>query len=461
MNRQCENKQINFVSEYQSTPAVQRKSRKSETLAPISPILGTSGDKGKQVDKFVDIEIEDIPVYLREPVTKSTTRASNPTGINKEMVEKERQSLANFEEFENTLLILENNKTEEEFDDLLNSFSANIRNPMSQKVRQSLDNIKKRHSSMGMEKQQQDELNREKVLNSSKNGKYSEFGANEKNQLNESFNRSVMNSSISSGNGERLLRRSRLFDDAMSTFTERIVDNGTMDHSGSSIAYTDNKQANELNSTQTLNKRNLEQESTPKTDPIYNTEDTHTESKSNHRDRFKTIRIFKKPPENAIQIPDPEETYVQGIQSPIPVARTGDMFAAKNTNSPKQHEENTPATTKSSAINTMTFKRSGLARPRQLSGLVKRDLYAKSNSQEFLASDEQITQPHPVPQLKSPMGIKSKSIHNLSTAKHTSKLPGNRIEAGAFEHPSSTRNPALVSGEGSLRFIEHSILDCR
>lgn len=418
-----------------------RKSRKSELK--ISPIFS---EKHTNVDKFVDVEIED---YIREPVTKSTTRSSNPTGINKEMVEKERQSLANFEEFENTLLILENNKTEEEFDDLLNSFSANIRNPMSQKVRQSLDNIKKRHSSIGMEKQQQDELNREKAMNTSKNGKYSEFGANEKNPLNDSFSRSPMTSSIGSGNGERLLRRSRLFDDAMSTFTERIVDNGTMDHSGSSIGYTDNKQVNELNSTQTLNKKNqvhLEKNNTLKTDPIYNTEETQAESKSNNRDRFKTIRIFKKPPENAIQVPDPDETYAQEIQSPLPMARTVDVFAAKNTNSPKHRGlDEEPTTAK--AINTMTFKRSGLARPRQLSGLAKRDLYAKSNSQEFLSSNDQVGLPQskPVQQIKSPMGIKSKSIHNLSTTRHTSKLPGSRIETSEFEHPSSTRNAALVS----------------
>lgn len=439
--------------EYQSTPTAQiKKSRKSESLATISPIFSErhKNNLTQNVDKFVDIEIEDVPVYLRESVTKSTARASNPTGINKEMVEKERQSLATFEEFENTLLILENNKTEEEFDDLLNSFSANIRNPISQKVRQSLDNIKKRHSSIGMEKQQQDELNREKALNTSKNGKYSEFGANEKNQLNDSFNRSTMNSSIGSGNGERLLRRSRLFDDALSTFNDRTVDNGGIDHSSSSIGYTDNKQANELNSTQTLNKRNqlhLEKESSTKTDPIYNTDET-SEIKSNNRDRFKTIRIFKKPPENAVQIPDPEEMYTRNQQTPLPMARTVDVFAAKNTNSPKHYgfdDEQNQANAK--AINTMTFKRSGLTRPRQLSGLAKRDPYAKSNSQEFLSSNERIGLPQskPVQQIKSPMGIKSKSIHNLSTAKHTSKLPGSRFEAGDFEHPSSTRNSALVS----------------
>lgn len=439
-------------------------------MTAISPIpFSEKNNVTQNFDKFVDIEIEDVPVYLREPTPKNSSRGSNPTGINREMLEKERQSLANFEEFENTLLILENNKTEEEFDDLLNSFSANIRNPMSQKVRQSLDNIKKRHSSIGMEKQQQDELNREKALNTSKNGKYSD-GASEKNKLNDSMNRSqVISSMTSSGSGERLLRRSRLFDDVISastdklnSSTEKICENGAYDYGNTSTGYADNKQTSELNATQTLNKKNqqhLENEFHQKTDTtaIFNTEET--ESKSNNRDRFKTIRIFKKPPENAIQVPDPDETYVQEMHSPLPVARTVDAFAAKNTNSPQHkeqkghHEEQGQAAAK--AINTMTFKRSGLARPRQLSGLAKRDLYTKSSSQELLSSDEHIAHSKPVQQIKSPMGIKSKSIHNLSTAKYSSKLPGGRTDSSETEHASSTRNQSLVSL--SLNLILSSI----
>lgn len=408
----------------------------------------------QNVDKFVDIEIEDIPVLLRETAPKTMTRASNITGIDTELRERERQSLAKFEEFENTLLILENNKNEEEFDELLNCFSANIRSPMSQKVRQSLDNIKKRHSSFGMEKQQQDELNREKVMNTSKNGKYSEFGSSEKNRMNDSIGRSAMISSttsIGSGSGERLLRRSRLFDDVVVPTTDRITDNGAHEHSGTTVGYTDNKEANEHNSTQTYNRKNqshLDTDSFSKTDTtttIFNTDETAAENKANNRDRFKTIRIFKRPPENAIQIPDPDETLVQEMQSPISATRTGEMFATKNTNSPK-HQAMNEDQNSAKNFNTMTFKRSGLVRPRLLSGLAKRDLYTKSNSQEILSSDDHITnvQPKQVSQIKSPMGIKSKSIHNLSSARSISKLPTSRNEAMEYEQPSSTRNSNLV-----------------
>lgn len=485
-----------------------RKSRKSEALATISPIFPeanvgktrpTNHNLTQNVDKFVDIEIDDISVLLRESSTRNTTaRASNPSGIDLERREKERQSLAKFEEFENTLMILENNKSEAEFDDLLNSFSANIRNPMSEKVRQSLDNLKKRHSligsggngggegggngnSSGLEKQQQDELNREKSV---KNGKYSEFGgAVEKMRSNDYIGRmnigngmisSTMSSSSSSGNGERLLRRSRLFDDinVMSIASENNDDG---------IEHMDNKHTAELNSTQTLNKKNqmhLECEVNAKTDQIsnisnYNTEEIPTAAasggKSSNRDRFKTIRIFKKPPENAIQIPDPDDeqctpdSMQQIPQYPSSVRSGTDAFAMKNTNSPK-HQSNELISAgegdtnqygvKKPAINTMTYKRSGLVRPRQLSGLAKRDPYMKSSSHELLSSDHETptaattkttrqTQSKPVPQLKSPMGIKSKSIHNLSTAKITISKPS--VRSGVEQ---SQPQPQSTTGRG-------------
>lgn len=392
----------------------------------------------KNVEQFIDIEIEDFPVLMRQSPLRSTDRqTSNPTGVNHELREKQRRSLANFEEFENTLLILENNKTEEEFDDLLNSFSTKHRNPLSDKVRQSLDNIKKRHSLMGIEKQQQDELSREKTLNMSQN---------EKNRLNESFNRTAMMSSTSStgsSGGERLLRRSRLFDDMINT-SGSSTDDLHKSSSGSSIGINDNNNR-QMDTTEVLNRKNqsrIEEENTQlKTDctMIYNTNEIKNENKPNgNRDRFKTIRIFKKPPENAVQIPDADEPIAENSPSlSQPMSRTFDVFATKNTNSPKSatmnanNNEECPEqnTGSQKAINTMTFKRSILTRPRQLSGLKKRELYAKSNSHELLSSDYQAPQSSKfqstkaVSQLKSPMGVKSKSIHNLTTVKSSITAP--------------------------------------
>lgn len=390
----------------------------------------------KNVEQFIDVEIEDFPVLMRQSPLRSIDRqTSNPTGVNHELREKQRQSLANFEEFENTLLILENNKTEEEFDDLLNSFSTKHRNPLSDKVRQSLDNIKKRHSFMTIEKQQQDELNREKTMNVSQN---------EKNRINDTFNRTAMMSSSSStgsSGGERLLRRSRLFDDVINT-SGSSIDELHKSSSGSSIGVNDNRQ---MDTTEVLNRKNqsrIEDENTQlKTDRtmIYNTNEIKNENKPNSsRDRFKTIRIFKKPPENAVQISDTDEPNAESSPSlSQPLKRTVDLFATKNTNSPKLAAKNMnnndecleQYTGSQKAINTTTFKRSVLSRPRQLSGLNKRELYAKSSSHELLSSDEQASQSSKsqltkaVLQLKSPMGIKSKSIHNLTSVKSSFAAP--------------------------------------
>lgn len=394
-----------------------KKSRRSESLANISPILSddlkSNRNHMQNVDKFVDVEIDDYPVFLRNP-TKSDSRASNPLVL-MNLREEERQSLKNFEDFENTLLMLENNKNEDEFDDLLNSIGGNA--SKSQKVRQSLDIIKKRHSLINMEKQYHDELNREKNLNSTR----SEQIVSERIKLNDSFSKSAMVSSTSSSassSGERLLRRSRLYDDVISTSGNQL------NTSGSSISSNDNKQSameNDL-ATESLNRKNQsflarESEKTDHQTNQFNTEETPStnangETKANNRDRFKTIRIFKKPPENAVQVSDANAgnetvTMYSGIQSI-------DHFTQKNTNSPQSAAE-------AKAINTMTFKKSTLARPKYLGGIQKRDTYTKSSSHEILSNDSynhevneaQVSKTAP---LKSPMGVKSKSVHSLVTS---------------------------------------------
>lgn len=336
--------------------------------------------------------------------------------------EEERQSLKNFEDFENTLLMLENNKNEDEFDDLLNSIGANT--GKSQRVRQSLDIIKKRHSLINMEKQYHDELNREKSVN---------------NKMNDSLTKSTMVSSTSSsasGSGERLLRRSRLYDDVISTSGNQL------NNSNSSISSNDNRQATTTESdaaTESLNRKNQSYlaRDHEKTEQMakYNVEEApaaNGETKPNNRDRFKTIRIFKKPPENAVQVlPDAdanhqEATVCSAITSTNP-------FTSKNTNSPQ------PVTAQPKAINTMTFKKSALARPRYLGGIQKRDTYTKSSSHEILSNDDYDHEVHDAhtskaPPLKSPMGVKSKSVHSLLTS---NKMP-TRTSAVASTSASNT-----------------------
>lgn len=445
----------------QSTPArgdIFRNSRRTESLANISPILTddvkVSGNRKQpqNVDKFIDVEIDDFPVYLRSSSTKSSNRTSNPMGT-MNLRDEERQSLANFEEFENTLLMLENNKNEEEFDDLLNSFSNSVRNPTSQKLRQSLDSIKKRHSLINQEKQQQDELRKEKAFDGTFNG----------NRMIESFNRGGMVSSTSSsgsGSGERLLRRSRLYDDmnALSISSDRINgENNANDQltSGSTSAVGNDSKSSLPNDqkTELLNRKNQSylQKDSNKTDNLnqYNNKEIPatdaceaTDTKTSNRDRFKTIRIFKKPPENAVQVSDAD----QPIGSCVPISLEKiEHFTERNSNSPKMSmnaDDNLMAEMK--AINTMTFKKSALARPKYLSGISKRDSYAKSSSHEMLLDDDLNQKTFSsgmdarkgASALKSPMGVKSKSIHNLLGSNRLANQRGDDIEViSAYSFP--------------------------
>lgn len=376
----------------------------SETPAPVNK------QQTQNVDKFIDIEIDDFQPFLRKSAKKT-----DPIKLR----DAERQSLANFEEYENTLLLLENNKNEEEFDQILNNFTNNVRSPMNLKLRQSLDNIKKRNSLINMEKQHHDELRREKLNSTLGDATLT----NDKNKLNESFTRSpMMSSTSSSSSGERLLRRSRLYDDIMAS-SASSSDKPLAPESGevnselnkNKNTLTDNKEITENNGHLTQTKPNttyMTTEGCEETESKLNAGDLN-EPKQDNRDRFKTIRIFKRPPENATQIPELNNKTIEYDNNKLEKTITNEHFSQINTNSPKSI-----STADQKAINTMTYKKSALARPKYLSGLAKRDVYAKSNSHELLSNNDGPEDGESKPRvsaLKSPMGYKSKSIHNLAS----------------------------------------------
>lgn len=204
-------------------------------------------------------ELEDVPeIRQREPVPVDMLRP------------EERQSLVNFEEYEKSLQLLDDNRNEREFDDMLASINTVDMRRSTEKMRQSLDSIKKRHSLINYERQQE-EL-RKKV-----------------NDIDQEINNLTMGESGGGGGGSaRLLnRRSRLFEEKQlqeqANEEKNNIMNRTMD----------------LNTTNTL----LEQK-----------EATVAERRSvpdkRDRDRFKTIKIFRKTLNS--NIPDADETSVEG-----------------------------------------------------------------------------------------------------------------------------------------------------
>lgn len=388
-------------------------------LNNISPIMSDElQSRNKYADRFRENE-SPSDVAIRQFSGKKTDQHLHNYGL-QSLRDEERRSLANFEEFENTLSLLESNRDEKELDDLLNSFDSAPK-PVNEKIRQSLDNIKKRQSLINLEKQEQDEMMRrmEASLNRS-GGETNTTILPDRQRMNDSINKLMMSSS---GSGERLLRRSRLYDDAIpNNVTATIDDNNVIKSSilNETISQTENNNKTsdiqgsgldneQLNSTYAQHSQN----GMEKTENAW--ESNEPEVDKSNRDRFKTIRIFKRPPENAKMVPDYNEDNDAMNDEYIPAERKLEHFTAKNTNSPKALPEPTEVRDSRRASSVSGIKRSGLARPTYLSGLAKRESTFRSSSQEILGStDKAEPAKNPPAALKSPMGIKAKSIHNLS-----------------------------------------------
>lgn len=244
------------------------------------------------------------------------------------------------------------------------------------KMRQSLDYIKKRHSLLNMEKQQESLLRRSGC---------------DSNKLIESMEKS-MGSSTSSGS--RLLRRSRLFDDISPLqSTEAIVDT-----------------KNQVNETIAAAAAAPSRENPPH---LYAAEQNAVEEPpvdTNNRDRFKTIRISKKTPESAV--PSMREVFSTGQEQNADAHN--ERFAKIDVNSPQLNHRNGVFLPKDQNTISATSSASHrqIARPRQLSGLAKRDFSAKSSSVDSL-SNRTPTRGETKPTARYAMGSKSKSIQSL------------------------------------------------
>lgn len=367
----------------------------------ISPILADELE--------VNHHLIDNHTYNNTPILSQRTNGKKPS---QSTFNFDLDNLENDEEFEKTLSLLENNQDDAELDVLLNSFGKTT---SSDKIRQTLDNIKKRHSIINLEKQQQDEQKRIEV---SANHLNDLTVTKDRHRMNDSINKLVMSSS---GNGERLLRRSRLYDDdllctSMNSDTRQVIKSS--DGVTNAVDRSLNIGDESINGTYTYSHNDNQKTET----------DENLETDKSNRDRFKTIRIFKRPPENARMVPDSNDFDIP-MEPNSDTAQTNDHFITKNTN-------NTISTTIDSneaidsrhSSSATGLKRSALARPKFLSGIAKREPATRSSSQEILSNKSNVAGVGSKQDLKSPMGIKAKSIHNLaSNANKYSYSNDNRV----------------------------------
>lgn len=274
----------------------------------------------------------------------------------------DRQSLTNFEEFEKSMSLCQNEK---DFEQMLNKLGRSdaLLSRSSDVMRQSLDHIKKRHSLMNAEKQLEDQ--RRSFADANRTPTAKPFMAV---NMDQSY---VLNLSTS-GSGERLLRRSRLCDETID-----LPSNGSTSSSSNSCELPLPLVPGTTNDADTS--------ALPVPRVAIPTRD---------RDRFKTIRISK---------------HVSGLA--VPHILNPSCAGSDEAMPTEQQTDNR------TLVEGMLAPRRRLQRPSQLSGITRRDA--------SLGVTRTIVAPQVIPSgdaiVTSPMGNKAKSIHNLATGYERSK----------------------------------------
>lgn len=442
----------------QSTPFVQvprakRVSGISEYEVNCSPIAAAgrrsdvmrrSRNLEQDMASSSHMETDDFDVEFRKlPITPNSKTESGSHLLDNE----KRISLQHFEEFEKSIMESEHNGLD--FDEMLNSLTDVRRSTDSSvKLRQSLDNIKKRHSRINTEKQQEELL---KKRGTELNDSTTPVVAS---PLDNKLADSMIRSMSSSGGSERLLnRRSRYNDDVHLTLSPQQQKSTTEQQE---------VETNESNRTTTTTTENI-------ANPLPTAPEVGGSDKKKDRDRFKTIRISKRREEGMVVVPDPDDDFAaESAALPVeeelpgsPLVTGSSAFGRVDYNSPKESRLSSADKTEDAVFKRPQLggipkgesKIRSLSKPRSYYGVtpsaggfglrpkdLSLPLSAKSSSTDNLENDRPNYQQPPPPgrlslggklggsggvalagragstvqsNLKSPMGTKSKSHHNL------------------------------------------------
>ncbi|XP_040158262.1 uncharacterized protein LOC120897429 isoform X3 [Anopheles arabiensis] len=231
-------------------------------------------------DMLLELETDDFDVQIRRlPSATATAGTGTGTDISNFLDAEKRISLQHFEEFEKS--ILESEHSGIDFDEMLNSLTADVRrsDEASDKLRQSLDNIKKRHSRINLEKQQQDEMKRKLHQQQQQPAE-----AQCDNKLADSLlskSGGGSSSMCSSSGSERLLnRRSRYNEDVHLNLSPQQQQQ-------------QQQQSQTMNATVIMANGGSEEGPAESADPVPTNSEVETYDRKN-RDRFKTIRLGRR-----------------------------------------------------------------------------------------------------------------------------------------------------------------------
>lgn len=441
-------KRVSGISEYEvNCSPIAAAPRRSEGVRRSRNLEQDMSASHLETDDF-DVEFRKLPIT---PNAKTESGGSHLLDNN-----EKRISLQHFEEFEKSIMESEHNGLD--FDEMLNSLTSDVRKATdsSVKLRQSLDNIKKRHSRINTEKQQQEQEQLRKRGTTELNDSTPSVASPLDNKLADSMIRSMS----SSGGSERLLnRRSRYNDDVHLTLSpqqQQLQKSVTEQQQQEVETNESNRTATEMNA-----------------DPAPTAPEVGGSDKKN-RDRFKTIRISKRREEGMVVVdPDDDDGFAAAESAALPMEEElpgspaptaiSSAFGRVDYNSPK---ESRLAAEQNKTEDAAVFKRPqlvggipkaeskirSLSKPRSYYGItpsaggfglrpkdLSLPLSAKSSSTDNLENDRPNYQQPPAPgrlslggklggsggvalnsrgpavqsNLKSPMGTKSKSHHNL------------------------------------------------
>ncbi|XP_063699743.1 probable serine/threonine-protein kinase DDB_G0282963 isoform X2 [Culicoides brevitarsis] len=360
------------------------------------PVQSTPSVHQNRMQKFGgSIVVEDLSPITTHPTNTFTRR--NKTRLTVEQDDdNKRMSLQNFEDVEKSIYLLESTQDEEGFDVILEDITDLKRSlDTNEKFKQSLQNIKNRHSQANLERQQEEQFRKKMDSTMTLD-----------NKLMDSMSKSHA-SMNSSGGSERLLnRRSRLDDGIVLPKEQEQENKPTLDVEA------------ESNGIQT---------------------NGGNPDRAKNRDRFKTMRITKKHIEGMIVIDGEQQKNNLNDKEIESEANEQEIVDTEDINIDDDPLFKKPIIPQKP----VPFRGRSLSKPKYYSGLsnerkgsLQLQLVAKASSIDHLdsnrinSSTENISNTTvTIPKsgigiLKSPMGAKSKSYHNLvSTNKPLSSAP--------------------------------------
>lgn len=375
----------------QSTPVQNHNeggiSRKSfdHTLSPISSLRADDDDEGDDNVVIRNIKSRNIANAISADDYRNSMEDQCEFILNEETIKLSSRVCG--DSFENldlkTAFIESTDSNEKEFDKILDSFD--IKKSMECfNMKKSVDNIKQRHSLINLEKQRE-----------------------EKQRKDEEYDNKAQYDSMNKSS-ERLLRRSRVFDDVNLQLQRQKIEDSPVS-----------------------------------ADPNDQDCDHEIVDKGN-RDRFKTIKLNKKLQSGMVVVDiDQEPLRDDDAKSTSPGTnkeRRNQMNLQKQDMEDADFKKPVPVASKLSKF--------GFSRP-TYSSRNNLNLPLKASSTDSLDNDESAL--NHVGAIKSPMGIKSKSIHNLMYNGNSASQQGYRmgsygnLKLGATQSQSNLKAPRASS----------------